>query len=155
MFSPPSIVPNLPAHQMRTYQLAAPLATHWRRATCEEVQCKGWRLGWATRVDESTDIGQKQAHFIRNPRQYGAPLRRYVETREASGVTAFDFAAGQPCFDRSSHRLPLEREPLYVVRGGDWRGNPRGEVRQHGRADQWVDDCANHLDRIGRRIQRG
>jgi hypothetical protein len=46
--------------------------------------------------------------------------------------------------------VPLERPELYVVRGGDWRGNPRGEVRRHSGPDSWVNDFAEHQDRIAR-----
>lgn len=151
---PYRIPPTLQPHQMTTYQLAVPLATHWRRATCEEINCRRWRKGWRTQVDESTDLGQQQAHFIRNPTHYNAPRRGYVESRDG-GITTFAFKPGNPCFKRDTHRIPLEREPLYIVRGGDWRGNPRREGRTHTHAANWVDDCATHLDRIAGRINRG
>lgn len=136
------IQPQMPAHAYTTYEILAPAATHFRVGTCDEAGCLAQRHGWTTTVDETTDLGARQAHYIR--RQSG---RRFVESREA-GLTVFTFEAGQKCF--ATHKVNLERPELYVVRGGDFRGNPRGEVRRHSRPDSWVNDFAEHQDRIAR-----
>jgi hypothetical protein len=142
------ITPALGAEHMQTYALAAPLATHWRPATCEEVDCANQAAGWRTVVDEATDLGQRQAAYVRT--QAG---RAFGEHREGP-LTVFTFPAGQRCF--AAHQQPLEREPLYLVRGGDWRGNPRGvPVRRHVRAADWVDDFANHQLDLRDRLERG
>ncbi|MEU6781497.1 hypothetical protein ABZ912_20015 [Nonomuraea angiospora] len=143
------ITPGLPAGAYKTYQIVQPLATHFRPATCEEVACGAHAHGWRTLVDETAELGQRQAHYIR--RQSG---RRFVEQRTPEGLTAFTFEPGQRCFGR--HQQPLERDPLYFVRGGDWRGNPLGgRPYQHRRGDDWVEDFAEHQDRISRQIERG
>ena len=139
------VEPKGPAHVYKTYQIVSPLSTHWRDGTCEEAGCKGYEFGWQTAVDEATDLGARQAHYIR--RQSG---RRFTERRTEIGLTAFVFEPGQTCF--ATHKVPLERPELYVVRGGDWRGNPRGDVRRHSSPDAWVDDFATHQDRIDRVI---
>jgi hypothetical protein len=142
------VEPALDADAMKTYGLVAPLATHWRPATCEEVDCPTMAAGWRTAVDEAEELGQRQAHYIRH--QAG---RRYVEHREGA-LTVFIFEAGQPCF--AAHQAPLEREPIYLVRGGDWRGNPRGTpARVHTRPADWVDDFATHQQRLADRLQEG
>ena len=127
----------------KTYTIASPLSTHYRTGTCEEAGCLAHRHGWVTRIDESTDFGQMQAYQIR--KRSG---RRFTEAKEPAGLTAFTFEAGQRCF--REHKVPLERPELYVVRGGDWRGNPRGEVRKHTSPDAWVNDFGEHQDRIDR-----
>ncbi|WP_084965255.1 hypothetical protein [Thermoactinospora rubra] len=143
------ITPQLPAAAFKTYQVAAPLPTHWRPATCEEAGCPAYEYGWRTLVDETSELGRRQAHYIR--RQSG---RKFVEDRDAEGLTVFMFAPGQTCFQ--PHQVPLEREPLYLVRGGDWRGDPLGgQPYQHRRAEDWVEDFAEHQDRIARQIERG
>ena len=77
-----------------------------------------------------------------------------MEVRNPLGLTEFTFEAGQTCF--VEHRVPLEREPLYVVRDGDWRGNPRGTApRIHTRPDDWVDDFAEHQQRLADRFEQG
>jgi hypothetical protein len=143
------ITPALPAQAYKTYQIVQPLATHWRPATCEEAECGAYERGWKTAVDETTELGQRQAHYIRK-----LAGRRFVEERHPEGMTAFVFQPGQRCF--AQHQVPLEREPFYFVRGGDWRGNPTGvQPYQHRRGDDWVEDFATHQDRIARQIEKG
>jgi hypothetical protein len=144
------LTPQLPAHAMKTYAIVAPRETHFRAATCAEFQCDGHTRGWQSRIDETTELGQKQAHYIR--KQSG---RRFIETCEA-GLTVFDFEAGQQCFRSDRHLMPVGRPELYLVRDGDWRGNPRGtSAVQHKRPEEWVDDFANHQQKLADRLQQG
>lgn len=140
--------PQLPVEHMKTYGIFAPLETHFRDGTCEEAGCLAWRAGWQTIVDETAELGQRQARYIRKQAR-----RSFTESRSPVG-TVFDFHPGQRCF-RAPHRIRIERPEIFVVRGGDWRGNPRGDRRVHVSADDWVDDFANHQDGIAQRVQRG
>lgn len=106
--------------------------------------------GWKTAVDERTDLGQGQAYFIRE--QSG---RQFTEERTPVGMTVFTFPAGQACFRASTHTAPMDRPPIFVVRGGDWRGNPQRRSRVHTRPELWVEDCAENLDKVTERIKRG
>ena len=86
--------------------------------------------------------------------------RRFVESRvlsdEGVPLTAFRFEAGQRCFRADEHRARLERPEIYLVRDGDWRGNPRGtEPRRHASAADWVDDFANHQETLANRLKEG
>lgn len=145
------ITPALPADAMTTYRIARPKGTHWRPARCAEVDCAPYLHGWRTVIDESTEQGQAQAHYIRN-----VAGRGFTEARDEAGLTVFTFAAGQACFAAHQHRAPLDREPLYVVRGGDWRGNPRGtQPRVHTRPEDWVDDFATHQITLADRLAQG
>lgn len=148
MPQPFRIQPKLPVQAYQTYELAAPLRTHWRKATCEEAGCGAYLNGWRTTVDETTDLGQGQAAYIRTHSG-----RAFTEARDETGRTVFEFAAGQRCFNSDQHRVPLEREPVYSVRQGDWRAN-LGD-RRILRADQWVDDFATHQNNLADKIQRG
>lgn len=139
------VEPQLPVGAVKTYTVAAPLATHFRPATCEEVDCAHWRDGWRTVVDESTDLGAAQAAYIR-----GQSGRRFVEHREGAAAV-FVFEPGQRCF--AAHQLPLERDPLLIVRMGDWRGY--GPARVHRRPEDWVDDMQVSLDKVRDRHERG
>ncbi len=142
------IEPSLPADLMRTYALRAPLATHFRPASCEEVDCQMRQHGWRTTIDVDTELGRRQAHYIRV-----SSGRRFTEAMEA-GLLQFTFPPGQQCF--AGHRLPLDREPLYLVRDGDWRGDPRGTpARRHAHAEDWIDDMQESLDRTRSRLERG
>lgn len=115
---------------------------YWRDASCEEVGCEQWRLGWATVVDESTPLGQRQAAYIRS-----SSGRRFVEGRTEAGWTQFDFPAGQQCFDSGSHRIQAERPALYLRQGGDWRRRT-SKARVYDRADQWVDDLHSRTEAL-------
>lgn len=135
------IQPVGPVHAYKTYEIASPVATHYRDGTCEEAGCLAHAHGWKTTVDESTDLGQRQAHYIRT-----LSGRRFVEARTEVGLTAFTFEAGQKCF--TTHKVPLDRPEFYVVRGGDWRH--LGRPHLHTSPDAWVNDFAEHQDQIAR-----
>jgi hypothetical protein len=134
---------------VQTWRIVSPTATHWRAASCAEVDCGHYLNGWASIIDESSDLGQRQAWYIRN--QAG---RGYSETRNGP-LTTFTFEAGQACFAADSHQARTRPE-LYVVQGGDWRGNPRGTRRRiYDRSDQWVSDFADHQQTLADRLAQG
>ena len=136
------IQPQGPAAAYKTYSIARPMATHWRKATCAEVECSGHLNGWQTFVDESDDKGQAQAYYIR--RESG---RGFTEEFNEHGVTVFTFTAGQTCFSSGdeAHRVLLDREAFYAVQRGDWRQRI-GQKLTHDSPDSWVDDFGTHQD---------
>lgn len=142
------IDPKLGPEAYKTYQLLAPKSTHTRSGSCMEAECAAHQHGWQTTINESTALGQQQAHYIR--KQSG---RAFKETNE-NGFTTFVFEAGQKCF--AEHRISLEREPLFLVKGGDYRGNPLGtRPRQHANPADWVEDFAEHQQGLADTIDKG
>ncbi len=137
--------PAMPASAYKTYALSAPVATHFRTATCQEVNCEGHRIGWTTVIDVATELGRKQSNYIRL-----ASGRSYTVT-EIGTLVSFVFAAGQTCF--TEHKLKLERDPHFYTFPGDWRGR-MGDVQIRRPAD-WVEDFAEHQDNIKTAIERG
>ncbi len=139
-------IPQSPSNAYKTYEIARPMATHWRKGSCAEVECQAHTNGWQTFVDESDDKGQAQAYYIR--RESG---RGFVETFNEYGVTEFTFGAGQTCFssDDETHRIPLDREAFFMVQGGDWRKRI-GDRFTHATPDSWVDDFGSHQDQLAR-----
>ncbi|MFH8336967.1 hypothetical protein [Streptomyces sp. AM6-12] len=145
------IEPQMPAAAYKTYAIVAPKSTHWVGATCAEVDCAHYLNGWQSVIDEATELGQRQAHYIR--KQSG---RAYREERRPDGLTAFTFEAGQPCFNAAKHQKRTGRPELYIVRDGDYRGNPRGtQTRQHVHAADWVEDFAEHQQGLADEIKKG
>lgn len=143
------IPPQLPPGAMKTYQVLAPGSTHYRSATCEEVGCAAYSQGWRTTLDLSTELGQRQAEYIR--KESG---RKYSEERPDGVVATFFFEPGQRCFAR--HRVRVGRPEIYVVREGDWRGNPRGiSPRRHTRPEHWVEDFGEHQQKLADRLKEG
>lgn len=136
-----------PAHTMRTFQIDQPLNTHYRRATCQEVDCTAYASGWVMGFDLTDPEKAAAARWIRDKsgRTFAATL--------PPGRVVLTFPAGQTCFAR--HRVPLEREPFYIVRGGDFRGNPTGMISRHKTADTFVDQWDNDLDRLNTIRERG
>ena len=141
------IDPLMPAHAYKTYAVVSPISTHMRQATCEEVGCEHYRNGWQVRVENLTP------DLLHTAKTSG---RRYVEQSVAADETWLVFAAGQPCFKAATHRAPIGRPPLYIVREGDHRGNPRGtKARLHQRPENWVEDFAEHQQALADEIKKG
>lgn len=141
------IPPALPPQAMKTYLIAAPLATHWNVVTCADADCEHYRLGWESHIDERTQLGQRQAHYIRQ-----VSGRKFTETRNELGLTVFAFGAGQKCFRQ--HKARNMREDRYIERGGDWRA-AIGRPREHKNADEWTESFALNQDRIKTITDRG
>lgn len=144
-----ALQPNMPPGAYKTYRIIAPVSTHYRPGTCAEADCPHYLNGWQSRIDESTELGQRQAHYIR--RESG---RRFAEHRDDAGLTVFAFEAGQTCFG-GQHQVRLDRPELYVVQDGDWRGNPTGRVRRHADARDWIDDFGEHQQTLAAQMERG
>lgn len=148
MSQPFRIEPAAPATAYQTYELRRIPGVHTRKATCEEVDCLAYLNGWITKVDLGTDLGRRQLEYIK--KQSG---RRYRDVTASAGLVELMFEPGQQCF--AQHQKPVERDPLYIVRGGDHRGNPTGLHRQHTRGQDWVEDMTEHLDKVQQDKQRG
>ncbi len=143
--------PATPVTGMQTYAVTSPRATHTRPGTCPEVGCLHHRRGWATTVLAGS---QEERDLLRGCRGdidgYRRPFRRRVDD-PGPGFVRYVFEAGTACFRIAQHRVPLERPPLYVVRGGDWRAHT-GVIRKHTGPDAWVNDFGEHQDRIARAV---
>lgn len=132
--------------QYKTYQISAPISTHFRPATCEEADCAQFLHGWTTKIDTSTELGRRQADYIDTDRTRTSIVER------ADTVLTYTFPAGQRCFAAGSHRVPLEREADFRIVAGDHR--------QYGRTvsltpQTWLDDFAEHQQGIAELHQRG
>lgn len=130
----------------RTYQITSPLSTHWRPAPCQEIDCPQFLHGWRVRVEGLP------AEMLHAARTSG---RKYVELHVSMDENWLVFEAGQPCFRSTEHRKLLDRQEIFIVRDGDWRGNPTGNVRKHTRPEDWREDFAEHQEKVARQIERG
>ena len=141
--------PQGPAQAYKTYQILQPRKTHFRPATCQEVDCPNFEYGWQTTVDVGTELGRKQANYIR---LHSGRSFTY-DHRKGGTLVTFVFASGQKCF--AEHRVSLYREPIYRIKGGDWRGNPRKVPAIPLRGSAWVDDFGENQIKVKERIERG
>lgn len=137
--------PIIPVQGMQTYEIVSPIQTHTRPASCAEVDCPNRANGWATAVDVSTELGGRQANYIR------LHAGRAFTVTQTGDVVRFEFPPGQECF--AEHRVPLGRPELFLKRGGDWRARTFDPITM--RSVDWVDDFATHQQSIADRQQRG
>ena len=128
----------------QTYSITSPRDTSVR-AACEQVGCAAWARGWESVIDERTELGARQAGYIR-----GQSGRTFREQRTAAGLTVFRFESGQRCF--AEHRT---RPEVYRVRDGDWRGNPTGRIRTHVRPQDWTEDFGEHMQLLATQQKEG
>lgn len=137
------LVPRGRPSAYQTFSVHRPLATHWRKATCEEVHCPDFERGWRLRV-EILDAAQ-----LYDVEHCG---RSYQRVQAAEGETWLVFKAGQPCFRASTHRIQVERDALFVLRGGDWRqlGDP---VKLS--PTSWVDAFGENQDKLRDEVEKG
>jgi hypothetical protein len=127
-----------PPQAYRTYQISAPVQTHFRKGTCEEAGCLQHHNGFMIKVDLDTDLGRRQADYL----TYRSG-RRFRKEFDGPTLLTFHFPPGTPCFQ--VHKIRLDRPALYVVRDGDWRRYERTRVL---RSDQWVDNMQSTLDNV-------
>lgn len=141
---------KLPPGAYQTYEATAPLETHWRPATCAEVECKAFMQGW------THDAPPGSPGEFRIRQVYDAEIRRgaVTTTKLENGFLRFNFPAGTACFRRVWHKLPLERPALFTVRSGDWRGTD-GVIREFSKPEDWVDHFATHQENISKLADRG
>lgn len=141
------ITPAAPHHAFTTFRVRQPLATHFRRATCAEIECENYIHGFKINVDTRTERGQRQAHLIRVS---GAA---YSVVRLPDGTADAVFPPGTLCF--RPHYRSLFREPLTVVQQGDWRTPRAARDTRAMPAAEWLDRFGTHQQSIAERVARG
>lgn len=138
------MIPRLEPQHYQTFQVEAPKGTHSVPATCEEVECAAYLNGWRMKIDLGTELGQNQARYVK----YSSG-RAYEVVDQRDGIVTLQFRQGQDCF--AEHRRPVDRPPIFSVKGGDSRGNPLALPRRvHKKPEFWVEEFAENQDRIAR-----
>lgn len=136
------------AENMQTFQIKAGKGGR-RKASCEEVECAMYLQGWKMKIDLGTDLGQKQAHYIKH--QSG---RSYKVESQRDGLVTLMFAPNQPCFNE--HTTKTDLPEVFLVKGGDHRGNPqRTPTRVHKKPEFWLEEFSEHQDRIATAKEKG
>jgi len=143
------------------FTLSQPLDTHFRPATCEEVDCPQHLFGWVTVLDRECDVRliddilKSGRHFTR--------MRSEEASQRASkdlppGMLAFVFPPGQQCFRQ--HVMPVGREPFLAYQRGVAMGAggafvPVEDRRQHVKVSDFTEHFNEEADGIRRRRQAG
>lgn len=132
--------PALPVTAMKTYALSL----YKRKATCAEAECEHYLKGWVSPVP----IGSTDEEILKRSG------RKWFRVEERDGMHLYYFGEGQKCFKANQHFVTVDREPLHIVRDGDWRANPTGRRTQL-RADQWLDSFKESTAKVIERKERG
>lgn len=146
---------RLPAH-MTNYVILAPPSTHFRPATCEEVQCRAFTIGWENHLDEAVPALKELADWIRS----GVHGNRFEEWRApGSSITTFRFGPHQNPRKFSpkhrEHKVKIERPEWFGVRNADTGWDLKLHAGAENGARDWVDDFATNQDLAARKRQRG
>lgn len=136
--------PKMAPSSYKTYQIAAPTKTHWRRATCAEVECPHYVNGWRVRMEGLDD---QMLHTAKNS---GRTWRHLAVSMTENWLV---YEAGQPCFQAVNHRKRIDREEIFIVRHGDWRQTFSSET--HANPENWQTDFAEHQDKLATEQQKG
>lgn len=123
------------------YKIDRPLATHWRVASCEEVECQNYLNGFILPIDESSDLGQRQAAYLRN-----SQTRHFTERHGDGGITLFVFERGTRCF--AVHKLPRDEPPNFL------QIRPMQGVQRQPFVE-WAERYNDQAERINVRIRSG
>ena len=124
------------------FSLKQPLATHFRPARCEEVECEAHVEGWVTVLDAGNpEHGPLFLALKRSGRHYTEMRSEEVEGFPP-GMTAFVFPPGQQCFE--GHQVPVEREPFMLHRTGT------GRLIRHVKATDFTEDFNEEGYRVNR-----
>lgn len=135
------MMPHLSPQTHKMYSVAAPLATHWRPATCAEVDCPNYLNGWRVRVEGLPD------DLLHAAKTSG---RKYAQLDVGPGETWLVFEAGQQCF--APHEKSLDRPAIFAVRNDL---TTRGRPFVHSGPDAWLDDFGSHQQMLKDQKERG
>jgi hypothetical protein len=149
-------MPKMATQCYKTFALKSPINTHYRRATCAEIECEAYVSGWYLLKDNlPEDMFYIATHSG----------RRYQEIYVDEGGSLLDtvvpqgmylvFYAGQECFAAASHVISLDRPEFYYIGRGDWRSFNVRNAQQYNKPGVWLDQFATHLDSINTEINRG
>lgn len=141
-----SLQPALPPQLRTTFGIHKPTDTHYRPASCAEVDCADHTRGWTTRVLTGSDDERllQRAMSGRVDRH-----RRRAIARPDGGFMVYAFPAGQPCLKASSHRVTLDRPPIHIIRGGDHR---LSFDEQQVSGEQWINEFGDHQGDLARAV---
>jgi hypothetical protein len=143
----------IPALQMApqsylTFAIRQPMVTHFRVATCAEVECQAYLGGWQLRVEQLSDM------LLHTARNAG---KKFMELEVSETEHYLVFEPGQPCFSAAQHRAPLERPAFFYAGRGHWSSRifSTRTAQKFNRPEDWAERMDEHLDRIRVKIQEG
>lgn len=139
------IQPQMPSQNYQTFQVASPLSTHYKPATCKEIDCPNYLNGWRIRVE---GLPEDMLHLAKHSG------RRFREVSIKEGETYLVFEGGQKCFQESTHRTSLQRPEFYFIGQGDWRSYSSRNAERVS-TEEWLDRFRTNQDSLATQLERG
>lgn len=153
-YRPPMHQRALPPN-LKNYVILAPRKTHFRPATCAEVQCNRFMNGWETHLDVSTKDGLEAAEWI----EAGKHGNKYTKWRaEGSTIVVYRFPPFQPYIFGIQHRehvVKTDRPELFGVRDVSTGFDLKLHQGAESGARDWVDDFATNQGKVAQKAQEG
>jgi hypothetical protein len=140
--------PRMPTHAYKTFNIAAPVNTHFRPATCEEIDCPAYLNGWTYR---KTDLIAANLYDLVTH----AGKRYREQALDEGGELFLVFEPGQICFQAKSHRISLERPQFFFSGRGDHRSYSPKRAYQYVDGAEWSEAFAEHQEILNRVAQEG
>ena len=128
-----------PRHHSKRHIVQTP--NHFYTADCRKANCPHHEFGWTTTIDEQTDLGKRQGHYIRKDAG-----RKFTESKNYVGLTVFLFEPGQKCFQ--THKLQTGEAPIKLVTAPDGR-----KIRQE--SSRWFYEANEEAYRFEEFKKRG
>jgi len=155
------------AHRLgQVLQVRAPLASHWRVATCRDVEsaegvegCDAYRNGWMNVLPTASPAAEWIRARKRTRTNPGGFL--YEEQVLTAGQSVFKFEPGQPCFKgrAGQHGVVQNGRPgeLVVGRPGDSGRELRliGNTEQPSATREFTERLGEGVEAIVRMRERG
>lgn len=129
----PQLVTARPTARRGHFVIDRPLETHWRDATCKEVDCPHYLNGWLMVLP---DPGP-QVDYVRHSG------RHFTEKKVGGGTIEFNFPPGQKCF-RPPHKMLMNKREIFV-----------GDGREHANPGDWIENHNETLYQFQRVKERG
>lgn len=138
-------LPRLATFNYRTFRISSPIKTHFRKATCAEVNCEAYINGWSL---PKANLDPQMLYLATHS---GKSYKEY----DLNGTIYLVYSAGQTCFNAAKHVISLQRPEFYFAGRGDYRSFSPRRSHKYERSDQWLDDFATHQARNKQLVDRG
>lgn len=134
---------SIPRQLRQTFRAVRPIKTHFRVATCKEVNCPRFLGGFQSIVPN----GSAQASYMRDDLQMSGHFcnRPHQERIHSDGMVAFDFPPGTECF--TEHKTLVGRDDLFMIE--------TVTARRRVQPNQWQDEINANAYSINKAQKEG
>jgi hypothetical protein len=138
-----------------SYRAIAPIGSHFRDATCAEVNCDKYVNGWWIALNPKDETHQQTVIDLKERTNLKYKTMQHIDpvNGKPNGFIRYEFYPGQEClqntinktrYNQSWHKVSLER-PVITIK----KEHNRYVKKEH---SQWVDEMDDHLHELKKEI---